>query len=85
MFERYTDSARRSLFFARYEASELGSMTIEPAHLLLGVLRDDAAVKALLKIDLDRLRARVVGEVPFKEKLSTSVEITVTTKGGPIR
>ena len=75
MFERYTDSARRSLFFARYEASKLGSITIEPRHLLLGVLRDDAAVKALLKVDLDRLRARVAGEVPFKEKVPTSVEI----------
>src|SRR5918999_480755 len=29
MFERYTERARRVLFFARYEASQLGSISIE--------------------------------------------------------
>jgi hypothetical protein len=35
MFERYTESARRTLFFARYEASQLGSRrsTLESAHV----------------------------------------------------
>jgi ATP-dependent Clp protease ATP-binding subunit ClpC len=41
MFERYTEEARRSLFFSRYEASELGSISIEPEHLLLGLIRLD--------------------------------------------
>ena len=36
MFERYTERARRVLFFARYEASQLGSISIETEHLLLG-------------------------------------------------
>ena len=40
MFERYTEAARRALFFARYEASQLGSISIEPEHLLLGLLRE---------------------------------------------
>ena|SRR5688572_5548808 len=40
MFERYTEAARRSLFFARYEASMLGSVAIETHHLLLGLLKD---------------------------------------------
>jgi ATP-dependent Clp protease ATP-binding subunit ClpC len=75
MFERYTESARRSLFFARYEASQLGSIAIEPEHLLLGLIRDDSAVEALLKVDLDRLRSHVRGQVPSKEKFATSVEI----------
>ena len=39
MFERYTESARRALFFSRYEASELGRRSIETEHLLLGLLR----------------------------------------------
>jgi ATP-dependent Clp protease ATP-binding subunit ClpC len=29
MFERYTEKARRVIFFARYEASQLGSPYIE--------------------------------------------------------
>src|SRR5438876_905028 len=36
MFERYTERARRVIFFARYEASQLGSNSIETEHLLLG-------------------------------------------------
>ena len=39
MFERYTEKARRVIFFARYEASQFGSPCIETEHLLLGLLR----------------------------------------------
>jgi Clp amino terminal domain, pathogenicity island component len=35
------ERARRVHFFARYEASCLGTAEIEPEHLLLGVLRED--------------------------------------------
>ena len=41
MFERYTEIARRVIFFARYEASQFGSPYIETEHLLLGLLRED--------------------------------------------
>lgn len=41
MFERYTEKARRVIFFARYEASGFGSPYIETEHLLLGILRED--------------------------------------------
>jgi ATP-dependent Clp protease ATP-binding subunit ClpC len=40
MFERYTEKARRIIFFARYEAAQTGGHTIEPEHLLLGILRE---------------------------------------------
>jgi uncharacterized protein (TIGR03435 family) len=46
MFERYLERARRVLFFSRYEASQLGSLSIEPPHLLLGILREGSAVTA---------------------------------------
>jgi hypothetical protein len=36
MFERYTEKARRVIFFARYEASQFGSPYIETEHLLAG-------------------------------------------------
>ncbi len=42
MFERYTEKARRAIFFARYEASQNGSPYIESLHLLLGILRDNS-------------------------------------------
>jgi ATP-dependent Clp protease ATP-binding subunit ClpA len=44
MFERYTERARRVVFFARYEASQYGSHVIETEHLLLGLLRVSAEV-----------------------------------------
>lgn len=34
MFERYTEKARRVIFFARYEASQLGDHSIGPEHIL---------------------------------------------------
>ena len=44
MFERYTERARRVLFFARYEASQLGSISIETEHLLLGLIREGKGI-----------------------------------------
>ena len=40
MFERYTERARRALFFARYELSHLGGRTITTEHILLALLRE---------------------------------------------
>jgi ATP-dependent Clp protease ATP-binding subunit ClpC len=40
VFEKYTERARRVLFFARYEASQLGSVDINSDHLLLGLVRE---------------------------------------------
>lgn len=39
MFERFTQEARRALFFSRYEAAQAGRMRISPEHVLLGVIR----------------------------------------------
>ena len=41
MFERFTKKARRTIFFGRYEASQLGSPYIETEHILLGLVRED--------------------------------------------
>jgi ATP-dependent Clp protease ATP-binding subunit ClpA len=46
MFERYTENARRTLFFARYEASQLGQLEITAEHLLLGILREENSFAA---------------------------------------
>src|SRR4051812_47710523 len=40
MFERYTEGARRVIFFGRFEAMAFGKTTIETEHLLLGVVRE---------------------------------------------
>jgi uncharacterized protein (TIGR03435 family) len=40
MFERLTERARRVLFFARDEASQFGSSSMDTEHLLLGLIRE---------------------------------------------
>src|SRR5262249_57819794 len=42
VFERYSEKSRRIIFFARYEASQLGARAIEPEHILLAIIREDA-------------------------------------------
>ena len=83
MFERYTESARRALFFARYEASELGEMAIETHHLLLGVLRERTGVTAgvldLEHVSAEEIRSDVESRTSFfRDKVPTSVEIPFT-------
>jgi ATP-dependent Clp protease ATP-binding subunit ClpC len=79
MFERYTERARRVLFFARYEASQLGSVSIETEHLLLGLIREGKGLTSRLfarsRLSLEGLRQDIEGRVGSREKTSTSVEI----------
>ncbi len=44
MFERYSEPARRVIFYSRSMAHQLGSPEIETEHLLLGLLRADMAL-----------------------------------------
>ncbi|HUD98221.1 MAG TPA: Clp protease N-terminal domain-containing protein [Bryobacteraceae bacterium] len=48
MFERYTPEARRSIFFARFDAGRFGSPYMETEHLLLGLLREDRSFRNTL-------------------------------------
>jgi ATP-dependent Clp protease ATP-binding subunit ClpA len=79
MFERYTERARRVLFFARYEASQLGSVSIETEHLLLGLMREGKGLTgrifARAHLSPDNVRKEVEGRTVYREKVSTSVEI----------
>ncbi|MCU1297171.1 MAG: ATPase domain protein [Acidobacteriaceae bacterium] len=49
MFERFTENARRTIFFARNQAVESGSSFIEPEHICLGLLEDPWLANDLLK------------------------------------
>jgi ATP-dependent Clp protease ATP-binding subunit ClpC len=84
MFERYTERARRVLFFARYEASQLGSVTIETEHLLLGLIREGKGLTSRIfarsHLSLEHIRKEIEGRTIFREKVSTSVEIPFSTE-----
>jgi 2-C-methyl-D-erythritol 2,4-cyclodiphosphate synthase len=76
MFERYTEGARRVIFFARYEASQDGDSYIRCAHLLAGIARE--APKLLREVDLTGGRFQTIRDA-LKEgtgkRLSVAVEV----------
>ena len=85
MFEKYTEKARRVIFFARYEASELGGRAIEAEHILLGLLREDLELfRRLLPEGTDlaaeaaAVRSAVEAAYPREEKLSASVDMPLS-------
>jgi ATP-dependent Clp protease ATP-binding subunit ClpC len=82
MFERFTESARRALFFARFEVSELGGAAIEVEHLLLGVLRGDEGptprLFAAAGFSYSDARAAIQARQDTRERLSTSIEMPFT-------
>src|SRR3982750_1345964 len=81
MFERYTEKARRVIFFARYEASQFGSPYIETEHLLLGLLREDKALaNRFLRSHaaVDSIRKQIEGHATIREKVSTSVDLPLS-------
>lgn len=79
MFERYTEKARRIIFFARYEASQLGSPVIDTEHLLLGILRETAHVTKLLPPGAPQaVRAQIEARAPDRPKLPPSVDIPIS-------
>jgi hypothetical protein len=77
MFERYTEKARRVIFFARYEASQFGSPLIETEHLLLGILRDDKELirRVLPNANPDSLRQDVVSRMKPATEQSTTIDL----------
>jgi ATP-dependent Clp protease ATP-binding subunit ClpC len=81
MFERYTEKARRVIFFARYEASQFGSPYIETEHLLLGLLREDKALtNRFLRshASIESIRKQIEGHTTMREKVSTSVDLPLS-------
>ena len=78
-FERYTPKARQALFFSRYEASQVGSVSIEPEHVLLGLIRAAQGLTSRIferaHLSLEDARADVTAPTVAREKLPSSVEI----------
>jgi ATP-dependent Clp protease ATP-binding subunit ClpC len=83
MFERYNESARRAVFFARYEASQYGSPYVETEHLLLGLMREDRALANRFRTQqgsIESVRKEIEARITISERISTSVEVPLTTE-----
>ena len=83
MFEKFTEKARRVMFFARYEASQFGAESIQSGHLLLGLLRESEKTSTQLldrmAVQTSLLRERLITALTPRDKKitpsSTSIDI----------
>ncbi len=80
MFERYTEKARRVIFFARYEALQYGSQVISPEHILLGLMREDKTISARFfpfrhNLTVDIIRREVEENIVLRERIPQSAEL----------
>jgi len=83
MFERYTEKARRVIFFARYEASQFGSPSIETEHLLLGLMREDKSLtNRFLRShsSIESIKKEIEGRTIIREKVSTSIDLPLSAE-----
>lgn len=81
MFERYTEKARRVIFFARYEASLLGTPYVEAEHLLLGLFREDKRLTTHFlpaRPSLESIRKQIEQHAPACERGATSVDLPMS-------
>src|SRR5262245_30637213 len=84
MFERYTEKARRTIFFARYEASQTASTAIEPEHILLGMMREDRALSKTLLANEERFLNSIRDELRalagFRERTPSSIDLPLSSE-----
>ncbi|MGI9071646.1 MAG: Clp protease N-terminal domain-containing protein [Bryobacteraceae bacterium] len=80
MFEQFTERARKVIFFARYEASQLVSGSIEPEHILLGLLREDTPLRLKLPSGAgEAIRREIETRLPKPpQPISTSVDLPIS-------
>ena len=83
MFERYTEKARRAIFFARAEASQHGMAEIDTRCLLLGLIRESKDLMARLlpggSAEIAGLLADVEALFPeAAQEIATSVDLPLS-------
>src|SRR5579859_2950391 len=81
LFERYTEQARRAIFFARYEASQFGTNAIESEHLLLGILHEHWRLSERLhrqNTTASEIRKEIEQRKPPGPKTPTSADLPLS-------
>jgi len=85
MWQRFTERARRVVFFAQEEASKLGENFVTTEHLLLGLVRESDSVAARILdrmgVSLNRIRAEIERQVTRGDgRLGTDMQLTPRAK-----
>jgi len=87
VFERFTERARRVMFYARVEAGRFGSSHIETEHLLLGLIREDSALASrfsISEVSEDSIRSQILAVTPVRESIPTTVDIPLTDESDSV-
>jgi ATP-dependent Clp protease ATP-binding subunit ClpA len=85
VWQRFTERARRVVYYAQEEAAHLGESFVSTEHLLLGLVRekDSVACRLLEKmgVSLSRIRSDIERQVPRGEgRLSQDMALTPRAK-----
>src|SRR4030042_6869405 len=85
MWQRFTERARRLIFFAQEEAGRLGENFVTTEHLLLGLVRENDSVAARILermgVSLNRIRAEVERQVTRGDgRLGQDMQLTPRAK-----
>jgi ATP-dependent Clp protease ATP-binding subunit ClpA len=85
MFERYTEKARRVIFFARYEASAFGASQIEAEHILLALFREYPPLAASLSHhplgSLESVRKEIGERSGMGDRIPLQIDLPLSAQG----
>src|SRR3984957_9408512 len=83
MWQRFTERARKVVFYAQEEAQKFGEGYVSTEHLLLGLVRESDSVAARvlekLNVSLNRIRAEVEKQLP-RGDARPSQDMTLTPR-----
>src|SRR5579864_7477163 len=85
MWQRFTERARKVVFFAQEEAGRLGENYVSTEHLLLGLVRENDSVAARildrLGVSLGRIRSEIERQVTRGDgRLGQDMQLTPRAK-----
>jgi len=85
MWQRFTERARRVIFFAQEEAGRLGENFVTTEHLLLGLVRENDSVAARILermgVSLNRIRSEIERQVTRGDgRLGQDMQLTPRAK-----
>ncbi|MBQ2448228.1 MAG: Clp protease N-terminal domain-containing protein, partial [Bacteroidales bacterium] len=84
MIQNISNNARKALEFSSEEAHKMGNRTIDPEHLLLGIIRhkENRAMECLqeMKVNIDMLKYIVENRIKQQDLIPEDVQIPASKK-----
>jgi ATP-dependent Clp protease ATP-binding subunit ClpC len=84
VIEEFSGKSKRIVFFARYEASQLGGEAIEPEHLLLAIIKEDPGLLERLfpqgEASLALMRTTIETTMRGEPKGDSSIDLPLSRK-----